>query len=270
MSCDAFSDVWLPFFTLFNRFWPDCPYKKYLITEIKGADEYGCTTILAGSGKNWSDRLIYGLGQINDRYILFLQEDYFLNKPVNSSTISELIYLCENKNIENLRLYPAITSGLINQPDMPFGKIDKEKEKYIVSTQATIWSKEFLLSLMVANESVWDVERNGSSRAKKIQNDFYSVYPTTSLDNLDTGNYPVTYLFLTSITRGKWTRKTVRFCKKNGIFLNLKTRKANSWLDEYYFGKSPLMIRHLIDFVNCRTKKYCGIDLRTYPMRTNA
>jgi hypothetical protein len=25
VSCDKYSDLWQPFFALFDRFWPDCP-----------------------------------------------------------------------------------------------------------------------------------------------------------------------------------------------------------------------------------------------------
>ena len=266
MSCDAFSDVWAPFFALFKRFWPECPYKVYLISENKEAKNFACNTILAGMGKNWSDRLIYGLQQIEEKYILFLQEDYFLNKPVNASIISEIIALCEKHSLVNVRLYPAITSEL-KQTNFTLGKIDKEKEKYIVCTQASIWRREFLLRLVIPNESVWDFERNATKRSMDMVEDFYSVFPTTAHNKLDQGNYPITYLFLTSITRGKWTLKTVRFCRDNGINQNLKLRRANSRLDEYYMGSAPLWMRHIIDFVNCRTKKYFGVDLRTYPLK---
>ena len=266
MSCDAFSDVWAPFFALFKRFWSECPYRVYLISESKEAKNFACDTILAGIEKNWSDRLIYGLHQIEEKYILFLQEDYFLNKPVNASTISEIIALCEKHSLVNVRLYPTITSELIRQTNFPLGKIDKQKEQYIVCTQATIWSREFMLSLMVHDESVWEVERNGSIRARNISKDFYSVYPTTALNKLDEGNYPITYLFLTSVTRGKWTMKTVRYCRENGIFLDLKLRKANSVIDEFYMNKAPLWVRHIIDFLNHRLKIFFGVNIREYPI----
>jgi len=29
-SCDKYSDLWRPFFTLFWRHWPDCPFPVYL------------------------------------------------------------------------------------------------------------------------------------------------------------------------------------------------------------------------------------------------
>ncbi len=266
MSCDAFSDVWDPFFTLFQRFWPECPFEVYLISENKEVKNFPCKTILPGLGKNWSDRLIYALQQLEEKYVLFLQEDYFINKPVDTKWITEILLLCEKKDLVNVRLYPTITSELIKLAEFPLGRIDKEKEQYVVCTQATIWSREFMLSILGHNESVWDVERNGSLRAKEMPHEFYSVYPTTDPDKLDEGYYPVTYLFLTSVTRGKWTMKTVKYCRQNGIFLNMELRKANSYIDEFYMNRAPLWARHVIDFVNHRLKLLFGINIREYPI----
>ena len=42
MSCDAYSDIWEAFNTLFKRYW-DCPYKVYFGTETKDNKDF--TTI---------------------------------------------------------------------------------------------------------------------------------------------------------------------------------------------------------------------------------
>ena len=33
LTCDSYSDIWEPFFKLKNKYWPDCKYDTYLITE---------------------------------------------------------------------------------------------------------------------------------------------------------------------------------------------------------------------------------------------
>ena len=35
LSCDKYSDLWNPFFKLYNKYWQDNPFKTYLITENK-------------------------------------------------------------------------------------------------------------------------------------------------------------------------------------------------------------------------------------------
>ncbi len=264
-SCDKFSDVWRPFFILFDKFWPDCPWPIYLITETQKFVHPKVITINTSGGSEWSAMLIYALGQIETTNVLFLLEDYFLNKTVSTDEIKRLLEAIKNDGALCLRLYPTHSMELKTSDSEDFGVIDNQEE-YLVSTQASIWKKEELLSLLVSTENVWDFERNASIRARNNQVRFCSVWLNTTLEKIDKGNYPFRYLFLTSITRGKWTMKTVNFCKKHNVYLDLKARKANNKLDEFYMNKSPLFVRHIIDFVNCRTKKYFGIDLRTYPL----
>jgi len=264
-TCDNFSDVWRPFFILFDKFWPDCPWPIYLISETQVFAHPKVITLNTGTDCEWSAMMIHALGQIETPNILFLLEDYFLNKPVSSEEITRLLEALKNDGASCLRLYPTISMELKPSNSEYFGVIDN-REEYLVSTQASIWKKEELLSLLVPTENVWDFERNASVRARNKQVRFCSVWLNTASDKIDEGNYPFRYLFLTSITRGKWTMKTVDYCKKNAVFLDLSVRKANSYLDEYYMRNSPNWTKHLIDFVNCRMKKYFGIDLRTYPL----
>ncbi len=39
-SCDAYSDLWEPFFKLFSIYWPDCPYEIVLNTEYKRCPDF--------------------------------------------------------------------------------------------------------------------------------------------------------------------------------------------------------------------------------------
>ena len=34
-SCDAYSDAWKPFFKLFFKYWSDCPFPIYLVTNTR-------------------------------------------------------------------------------------------------------------------------------------------------------------------------------------------------------------------------------------------
>src|SRR5579875_2993140 len=78
MSCDAYRDLWNPFFTLFRRYWHDCPWPVYLGTNrLQFADEH-VTSLAAGDGP-WSERLRFCLQQIEADFVLLLLEDYFFD-----------------------------------------------------------------------------------------------------------------------------------------------------------------------------------------------
>ena len=53
-SCDAYEDIWEPFFRCFSENWPDCPYPIYLNTETKeyNPDYIHVTSLNVIRGKN--------------------------------------------------------------------------------------------------------------------------------------------------------------------------------------------------------------------------
>jgi SAM-dependent methyltransferase len=58
ITCQRYSSAWHPFFVLFKRYWPECPYRVYMGTD-KGS--YSNIPTLQtgddGSAKNWAQRL---------------------------------------------------------------------------------------------------------------------------------------------------------------------------------------------------------------------
>ena len=80
-TCDNFEVCWIPFFKLFKKFWPNYKGKIYLNTELKEYQHSGLNIISIKNeklGKKWSQCLKYALEFIDEEYILYMQEDYFL------------------------------------------------------------------------------------------------------------------------------------------------------------------------------------------------
>ena len=77
-SCDAYEDLWEPFFTFLFRYWPDCPYPIYLITNHLSYPDSRVQTILSGDDKGWATNMRYALEKINSSHIIYLQDDYFI------------------------------------------------------------------------------------------------------------------------------------------------------------------------------------------------
>ena len=69
LSCDKYSDAWDPFFALFRKFWPDCPYKVYLATNELKPEVSGVHIIASGKPKNWSDDTLAVLKQIQEGHL---------------------------------------------------------------------------------------------------------------------------------------------------------------------------------------------------------
>src|SRR5687767_11173207 len=86
-SCDSYSDLWRPFWTLFWRYWPDCPFPAHLGSNVERFDDVRVTTVTAGGGNNWTNRVREQVEALSTPYVLLMLEDFFLRAPVPTSRV---------------------------------------------------------------------------------------------------------------------------------------------------------------------------------------
>lgn len=213
MSCDAYRDLWTPFFTLFQRFWPDCPFRLFLGSNHAVHSGSNITTLAAGDCA-WSDVLRSGLSQIESSYILLLLEDYFVNLPVITGAVIENLRTLQLLGGTVLRLFPrpGPDTPLAEHPGI--GCLDPGAP-YRVSTQAALWDRTALLNLLRHNESVWDFEWNGTARARTQLDGFYSRYQAV-----------VSYRQV--VERGQWFRSAAKYYAGQNIGCDFAARSVMS------------------------------------------
>ena len=88
-SCDAFFDAWRPFAFFFRKHWSDCPFPVFLIVNRLRVRSNFIQPIAVGPDRDWAANMEVALKQITQPYVLYLQEDYFLNGPVNREQLAE-------------------------------------------------------------------------------------------------------------------------------------------------------------------------------------
>ena len=222
-SCDKYQDLWKPFFTLFFRYWQDCPYPIYLGSNHYVYNDSRVKTILVGDDNDWSLGFRKMLEQIPYPYVILLLEDYLLKQRVDNDRIQSLAAYIKLNTAGVLRLFPC------PGPDMPcadnprVGEIRNGAE-YRLSLQAAIWDRQVLLSLLRDGETPWQLEVLGSKRTNALNVPFLSVKRNNSHD------YPIPY-FCTAVVKGKWIPDAVELCKKEGISVDLNTRPLQTWYD---------------------------------------
>jgi hypothetical protein len=219
-SCDAFSDAWKPFFVFFDKYWADCPYEIYLISNEKKIPHNRVKTICVGKDRGWAANLRIALETISADHVIYFQEDYFIRRRVENDEVADLVAVCEKTKAACLRLYPC------PGPDLPFENYETigliaPMAPFRVSLQCAIWNKRALATLLVPDESGWDMEIKGSDRSRKGDDLFLSVKRTGEKGNI--GAVPIDYV-CTAIVKGKWTQEAVDVCKKEGIRLDLSRR----------------------------------------------
>lgn len=208
-SCDKYSDLWNPFFKLFFRFWPDCPFNVYLLSNYKITNFPKIKTINIGEDISWSDNLYRGLNLLREDYVFLLLEDAFLTDFINTNKILNLCNMVLNINANYLRMRPS------PKPDKKYNELIGVVSKgtlYRATSAVCIWKKKVLLELLKTNETAWDFEIYGSMRS-----DDYSRFFST-LEK---------YFFINNgVVRGKWQRSAIKNLKSLGIQIDLSVREV--------------------------------------------
>ena len=251
-SSDGYEDAWMPFFTLFRKYWPDCPYKIILNTETKEYSFEGldikCLTPYKTLTKNKVCKIPYGermldiLSKIDSEYIILLMEDFFLRSKVNNSRIVEILdWMDEDKTIATFNMtYSFNDYDLISEKYKGF-RLAANYSDFKQSMLAGIWRKDVFEKSWKKFESPWEWEGFGTLRTfnnglKYYLSDYSNRY-NPIFDFYDPED------FLLGITQGKWTENAVNVLTQNNIQVDFDKRgilykNNNAYLPNKYTGKN--------------------------------
>jgi hypothetical protein len=209
VSCDNYSDVWDSFFELFHRYWSDCPFNIYLLSNTINSSFPNVRNILTGKDISWSDNLKKALDDIEENYVLLIIEDLYLYNIVQTDRVLRVIdwAICSDANY--VRMNP------LTMADKAFNDlvgIVSEGTIYRTSTVMSLWNKEVLHELLKPGESAWDFEVYGSIRSDKYDR-FYATWQ----------NY---FPILNTIIKSKWNRFALYKLRKIGVYPDLSRRRV--------------------------------------------
>jgi hypothetical protein len=234
-SCDKYQDIWPIFFTLFWRYWPDCPFSIYLLTNHARYDDARVKSIPVGDDRQWASNCRVALRQIPYPYIFLMEEENLYRRAVNTRYVCELISFGMNYGAGCFRLYPS------PGPDRPLagrndvGIIDPGAP-YRVAFSAAVWRRDVLESLLVDGETGWDMELKGSRRSDRLEVPFLSVTfdPTTGRNT----NPPLPYMSRV-VVRGRWTQEAVALCRKEGLTIDRANRRVRLPWEDWWESSWP-------------------------------
>jgi len=201
-SCDKYSDIWPVFFTLFWRYWPDCPYPVYLGTNTIEYSDTRVNVIFVGEDTSWAETTQKMLEKISSPYILWFLDDFFIFEKVDTSLVCSLFEEMKELNGNHLRFRPT-TPPDFQVPDHPrIGGISPGSP-YRCSLGIGLWKREILASLLKPGETAWEMEIMGSQRSNSLPGFF-----TTRQTIINRTN---------GLERGKWLRYNLPLLKKENI-----------------------------------------------------
>ena len=199
-SCDAYSDVWEPFFTLFYRYW-ECPYRVYIVCESKKCYVPGVTTLHANG--RWTDCIRSAVEQIPTKYVIGMCEDFFMRRKVKDQVIRNCASEMDaNPNIACFNFEKEY--GWVLPSDYPnFGR-KPDGGEYRQSCQPTLWRKNILLELLQRSMNAWEWELSSGSAPDK-----YEYYIWTGPADKLVFEYGYHNNQWVGLCKGKWVREDV-------------------------------------------------------------
>jgi len=230
-SFDGFADCWDPFYHGLRKYWPDCPYEVAFITNFKEINLGSAQAIKVGTDRGWSDNMLTALEQIESSFILYAQEDYWINQRVDTKTISDYVELLIKDKADYIRLYPAPPPDLDYLEDERLG-ILADDAPYRTSLQMALWRKSVLKNLIKSGENPWQFEVDGTLRSRSCSSRFMCV---KTIDNQR--HHGINYV-CTAINKGKWSRAAKRYAQAEGLDIDFSNRPNETWWDD--FGRDTL------------------------------
>lgn len=234
-SCDVYQDCWRPMIYSLDKYWPDCEYQRYIVTNYKEEKLPNTTFLKVGDDhRAWCNLVRMGLEMIDVDYILFFQEDYWLNKKVNNNAIKSHIKYCDDYEIDYLKI----------DRDMPRDKYQIGKSdycdnppdiRYSINTAIAIWRKETMIRLMIKDWDGWKYERNIIPYIKennitiKSQRLLSTLVSTKGISTI-AGN---------AIVRGVWNYSAVDFLRENDLEEIISKRAIMGPITNWLYQHGP-------------------------------
>ena len=230
VSCDAYQDLWHPFFHCFFKHWPDCPFPIYLGSNATTYQDPRVRSILVGPDVDYTSNLIAMLNHIPQQWVFYWIEDWVLSAPVDTARLVNWIQMAQSQHAAYLRPIAIHPLAFTRDKTQEIGEIPKGA-RYRISMNIAVWNKPVFLRLLLPGETAWDIERKGSRRSDALDEEFFC--PTIHTRN----NPPVSFTHL--VVKGRLRREACGFLKKEGLYSYLSQRPVeplrSCWYSKIYF-----------------------------------
>ncbi|MBD5356168.1 MAG: hypothetical protein HDR88_04065 [Bacteroides sp.] len=226
LSCDAYQDLWDDFFSLRDKYWADCPFKWYLVTETADFCHNNVTVIKCGDNLNWAGRLKHAIKSVDSHYYGIFLEDYFIYEKIQNEIIIDLIEIMEKHGVTFLNTSDVFRNciGMKNKSYFRDNLIlIPNNKRYGVSTEAGIWQREYLLEKLGDSDySAWqfEVDRVNEAKSEAGLGGF----------NLCDDRMPFHASIIPVVIQGKVYPPSRRFFNKQGY--TFKTQRENMSLKQ--------------------------------------
>ena len=206
-SHDEFKDIWPIWDKCFDRFWPDCPYKIYWMTN--GA-ETPVATIPVHVPKipreQWGLNIAKALESVEEEYIIHWIEEVIPLSPINTDVIDKMrATLAVTQDVAAINLARYYHWPEMQQED--FAEISRESQFPSVSAMPSLIRKEILMKLLKERPVPNEYEQNVTKDFNRLYPDMKVLCPT----------FPMFKFCDNLLQFGKWRRCAVQHMVALGL-----------------------------------------------------
>jgi len=240
ISCDSYSDLWEPCVKVFNIFWPNCPYDKFIMSNLKTIDLDNFKNIKVGKDQSWSHGLKLALDvlKLEYDYVYTLLEDYYFIENVDNNFIVNMFNTFISLDGNFLSLF-KLPSKLTNCGNKYFGELENNIP-YRQSCVFTLWKIETLYQILDENENAWEFEKVGVKRGFAYSG-FYGSFKNFKVINV--------------LIRGKLYRKD--YYKLRDILPDIViNRPIFSRIENFKMRFRDSLVHLFLIFIPSRIKSY--------------
>ena len=216
VSCDRYADLWNPFFAVFWKRWPDCPFPVYLGTNRLTYPDPRVTSLPVGDDESWTTGLRRMLDQVEADHIVLFLEDFLIRRTVDTASVRRLVMFAREKGLGCLRLAALLPLAL--PPAEPVAEfpdlgVIPPGYPYRVTAQVAIWKVAALRQLLVPGLSAWEFEEFGTRLSTKMPEAVW-------------GSYEPVIDYAQCVEKGRWKPEGLAICRAAGVDIDLKARPA--------------------------------------------
>ena len=232
VSCDKYSPLWGPFFASLSKYWRDCPFDKFLVSNNLNFAHPGVASIKIGDDQSYADNLRLALDQIDYEWIILWLDDVFIADIVQTGRLISIFSHVKSKKAGYLKLAADMPMAYVPDPGQEVGPLPKGI-KYRSAIGCTLYRKATLLKLLTPKSSAWDLDRSRIS--DNLPEPFYALTPTASL------NPPIKYSHL--LIKGRWLIEALPFLRRESLSELKQWRKVQS-IHDFVYAKIYLARLH--------------------------
>ena len=205
-SYDKYANLWPTFFDLLFKNWPSLnTYNKdvpiILISNTKSYHDPRVTVVKSPYEKGWVGNMNDALKQVKTKYILYLQDDYFINDIVLEDKIHDILAAMEINKLDYCEMPHRLTRTLSKRSHDNNAHVRnnaflvyKKSDVVWFSLQISLWSTDLFRELIAENSnvgSIWNFEHIQPKSYQKLAYYSRELHPIPHINIMHRGNIDI-------------------------------------------------------------------------------